>query len=321
MVALAEEGRAKPDDVSMTLRFVDLDLNQLLSGADKAYLPRPPTTPLSSLRLEAKRGTNIDARVDAKQVAYGAARIADVAMHLRLTSGEATLDQLAFAFAGGGMDASGSALAVAGGSHVVARGVLAGADAAQLSQFVDALAGRIGGKVNGAFTMDMAGDTLGNALRAGRGHAVLGMVQGSVSRDLMEKLSVNLLNLLRRGEGSVQVACLLGVVDLRNGGGGSFAPAAEKQGWHSDRRRSGRYPGQAPGYHHPVRSLHHGISSPSTYLFASAAASPIPTSTRDLVAAGQRARRWSTATRRGICRANCAIWRSAIPAYIDSKSI
>jgi AsmA family protein len=217
MVALAEEGRAKPDDVSMNLHFVDLDLNQLLSGADKAYFAKTADYTAFSLRIEAKRGTNIDASVDAKQVAYGATRIADVGMHLRLRSGEATLDQLAFAFTGGRMDASGSALAVAGGSHVVARGVLAGADAAQLSRFVDALAGRIGGKVDGAFALDMTGDTLGNALRAGRGQAVLGMVQGSVSRDLMEKLSTNLLNLLRSGEGSVQVACLLGIVDLRYG--------------------------------------------------------------------------------------------------------
>ncbi len=217
VIALAEEGRAKPDDVSITLHFVDLDLNQLLAGADKAYFAKTADYTAFSLRLEAKRGTNIDARVDAKQVAYGATRIADVGTHLRLKSSEATLDQLAFAFTGGRIDASASALAVAGRSHVVARGVLAGADAAQLSRFVDALAGKIGGKVDGAFTMDMAGDTLGNALGAGRGQAVLGMVRGSISRDLMEKLSTNLLNLLRSGEGSVQVACLLGVVDLRNG--------------------------------------------------------------------------------------------------------
>jgi AsmA family protein len=63
----------------------------------------------------------------------------------------------------------------------------------------------------------MTGDTLCDAMRASRGHAVLGMVQGSVSRDLMEKLSTDLHNLFGKRKGSAQVACLLGIVDLRNG--------------------------------------------------------------------------------------------------------
>jgi uncharacterized protein involved in outer membrane biogenesis len=212
-LALDEGPRGKPDNVSATLRFGELDLNPLLPGG-KAGVPADFTA--VSLRLDPNRGTNIDANIDAKQVIYAKTRLADLGVQLKLTSGSAT-SQLSLAFAGGKIDGSGSAVSVAGGTHVVERGTISGADAAQLARFADALAGRLTGRVDGAFTMDMTGDTLGNALKAGRGHAVLGMVQGSISRDLMEKLSTDLRNLFANGQGSAPVTCLLGIVDFHNG--------------------------------------------------------------------------------------------------------
>jgi uncharacterized protein involved in outer membrane biogenesis len=214
-LVLDEGARGKPDNVSATLRFAGLDLNPLLPGGKASAVPADFN--LVSLRLDPNRGTNIDAAIDAKQLTYAKTRLADFGVHLKLVSGAATLSRLNLAFAGGKINASGSAVSVTGGTHVVARGALSGADAAQLARFVDALAGKLNGRVDGGFAMDMTGDTLGNALKAGRGHAVVGMVQGSISRDLMEKLSTDMRNLFGNGKGSAQVACMLGIVDLRAG--------------------------------------------------------------------------------------------------------
>jgi AsmA family protein len=215
-LVLDEGPRGRPDNVSTTLRFGDLDLNPLLAGAGRESAAPADFTAVS-LRLDPNRDTNIDASIDAKQLIHGTSRVAGFGLHATLVSGAATLSRLTLAFAGGKIDASGSAGSVAGGTHVAARGALSGADAAQLALYVDALAGKLTGRVDGGFNVDMTGDTLGDAMRASRGHAVLGMVQGSVSRDLMEKLSTDLHNLFGKRKGSAQVACLLGIVDLRNG--------------------------------------------------------------------------------------------------------
>ena len=215
-LALDEGPRGKPDNVIATLRFGALDIGPIIAGADKASAAPADYTAVS-LRLDPNRGTNIDASIDAKQLIYAKSRIADFGLHAKLAPGSTTLSRLSLAFAGGRIDVTGSAASVPGGTHVVERGTLSGVDAAQLARFVDALAGKLTGWVDGGFTVDMTGDTLGKALKTGRGHAVLGMVQGSISRDLMEKLSSDMRNLFGNGQGSAPVACLLGIADLRNG--------------------------------------------------------------------------------------------------------
>jgi uncharacterized protein involved in outer membrane biogenesis len=214
---LLDEGpRGKPDNLTLRLRFAALELNPILPAPAKASPAKSDFTAIP-LRLDPNPGVTIDATLDAKQLSYARTRIDDLGLHLLLLPGVARVDRLNLAFAGGRIDASLSADTSAGGPHVRARGLLAGADAAQLAGLVDALRGKLTGRLDGAFDMDMTGTTMGGALKQGRGHAVLGMVQGSVSRDLMEKLSTNLLNLFRNGTGVVPVACLLGVVDMKGG--------------------------------------------------------------------------------------------------------
>jgi uncharacterized protein involved in outer membrane biogenesis len=214
---LFDEGpRGGADNLTAALRFNELAIDPIVAGTPKATAPPADYTAVS-LRLDPNRGTAIDATVDAKVLTFGKSRIADFGIHAAMKANGASISRLNMAFAGGRIDVTGAATTVPGGTHVVQRGTITGADASQLARFVDALAGKLTGRVDGGFDMDMTGATLGQALRAGHGHAVLGMVQGSISKDLMEKLSTNLLNLFRSGEGKVRVDCLLGIVDMRNG--------------------------------------------------------------------------------------------------------
>jgi len=216
-LALDEGARGKPDNISATLRFGDLDLNPLLPSTGNVTGGRAADLDSISLRLDPNPATNIDAGIDARQLSVHKIRIGGFGLHVKLDAGLVAVSRLNLDFAGGKIEASGRAATVERGTQIVASGTLSNADGAQLARLVDALAGKLSGDVDGAFDVDMTGDMLADALREGRGHAVLSVVRGSVSRDLMEKLSTDLRNLIGAGEGSVHVSCMLGVADLQNG--------------------------------------------------------------------------------------------------------
>ena len=65
----------------------------------------------------------------------------------------------------------------------------------------------------------MSGTTVAQALKASRGHAVLAMKAGEISRAQLERVSTDLRSLWRRNERSARISCLLGVIELRDGRG------------------------------------------------------------------------------------------------------
>jgi AsmA family protein len=208
-LALDEGGRGAVDTIAANLGFAELDLAPLIgSGRNSDAI---------SLRLETDPAANIDARVAAKQLTYETRRLADFAITARTTAGQLSVNALSFAFAGGKVEASGSAHAVPGGSRVAVTAGLSGADADRLAQTIDADAGELAGKLDGRLLLDISGATLSDALKANRGQAVLAMTDGRVARDLVERASADLRTLFRKGEGWMPVTCLLGIVDLQDG--------------------------------------------------------------------------------------------------------
>jgi AsmA family protein len=216
-LALQEAGRGKPDDLTLALDFVQLDLHQLLAGGGKAATAGADDFANFSLRLDGRRGTNIDASIKAKRLDYGAMRLAEVAIRTAITSGQIALKQLAFAFAGGTVDASGTANAVPAGSRIAATAGFSGVDAGRVAEMLGADAGQFAGKAEGGAVLEMTGQTVREALKVSRGSAVLAMSQGNVARALLERAATDLRSFFRKGEGSAPIKCLLGIVDLRNG--------------------------------------------------------------------------------------------------------
>lgn len=221
-LTLTEAGRGKPDDIGIAANFAQLDLNPILAGGGKkktAKIRAKEDNDYSALplHLETKRGTNFDAQIKAKALEYRAMHLAEFAAHGRLASGEVTVSQLTFAFAGGTVDASGSAHGAAVGTHVVANAAVSGADAGQIAGMLGAEAGQIAGKINGRASLDMTGETVKDALKASRGHAVLAMADGRIARALLEKISTDLRSLFRKNESMAKISCLLGVIGLHDG--------------------------------------------------------------------------------------------------------
>jgi len=93
------------------------------------------------------------------------------------------------------------------------------AEADALAKLVGVDGNEIRGRLDGGVTLELAGKTLGAALKTGRGTALLAMNDGDVSRDQIEKVSGDLRNLFRKGEGRVPVNCLLVILTLKDGVG------------------------------------------------------------------------------------------------------
>ena len=221
-LTLAEGGRGEPDDIAIAATFAVLHLDPLLAGAAKGKPGKGPSNAdygALSLDLEQKRGTNFDATLRAAQLEYRAMRFADVGAEARLASGEIAIRRLTFAVAGGTVDASGSARSAKPGSRVVVNASVSKADAAEIARMLGVEAGQIAGRITTRATLTMSGATVGQALRTGRGHAVLAMKDGDIARAQLERVSTDLRSLWRRNERSARISCLLGVIELRDGRG------------------------------------------------------------------------------------------------------
>jgi uncharacterized protein involved in outer membrane biogenesis len=217
-LVLIEGGHGRPDQISVELDSPEVDLNQLLDSRSQAGKnERHPSEP--SLDLEQKRDAIIDVRVGAQQVAVGKMRLADLKMHARLAPGQATLNQLRFAMAGGTIESSANVNDVAQGSHLVARTSILGLAIGEVAQLIGTKPGQIAGQVYGGIDLEMTGKTISDALRSSQSHAVIAMTQGLVARTLVEQASSDLRALFRKEQGETQLICLLAVLDLHDGVG------------------------------------------------------------------------------------------------------
>ncbi len=216
VLALHEGGRGEPDDIAADLAMKSLDLDGLMSGLghdkkkqDVAALP---------LQLDLT-GVNLAAQLSADQVKLATMRFSAVRFDGRLAAGDITLRALAFALAGGTVSASGSLQQAKAGGHLALTAFLTKAEASALAQLVGSEGGEIRGRLDGGAILDMAGKTLGAALKTSRGAAIMTMTDGNVARELLEQVSADLRTLFRAGEGRVPVNCLLGVLTLKDGVG------------------------------------------------------------------------------------------------------
>jgi AsmA family protein len=209
-VEMLEGKRGQPDDITLALDFPELDLKALLDAGGNTGKP-------VSLRLDDNPGAIVTARLGAKQVRYGAMHVADAALDGTVGVGEVALRALSFTTLGGRVDAAGTAKSAANATRITVSAGLSGADAAQIGSAIGAAPGDIAGRFDAGVRVDTQGATLADALAASRGEAAVAMTGGRVTRDLLEKASTDLRALFRKGEGSVPIACLLGVVTLRDG--------------------------------------------------------------------------------------------------------
>lgn len=207
------EGRAGvPDEITLDLEGDRLDLGPLLGrggGGDWQALP---------LTVAERRGTHLQGRIAAGELVLGAISLRDMVLRGRFASGLIEVSELGFGQAGGRIQMLAALRAVDDGSgRLTLRLDATGLDAAQLAQTASLQAARLSGQATAGIRLDITGETLGAALQAGRGQAVVTMTEGRIARSALEAASANILALFRDRDGTARIRCLVAAADLRDG--------------------------------------------------------------------------------------------------------
>jgi uncharacterized protein involved in outer membrane biogenesis len=201
-----------PDEIALDLEADRLDAKPLLGhggGGDWQALP---------LTVAEQRGTHLQGRIAVDELVLGSISLRDAVLRGRFASGLIELSELGFSHAGGRIQVIAALRAAdAATGRLTLRLDASALDAAQLAASASLQSARLSGQATAGVTLDATGATLGAALRAGRGQAVLVMTEGRIARSALEAASTNILALFRDQDGTARIRCLLAAADLRNG--------------------------------------------------------------------------------------------------------
>jgi len=217
-VTVHEGSHGSSDDIDLALAFQKLNLDPLLSSGDQKkssggsddWMKQPLTTP-------DKTSPRLTAKVSADQVKYNSVTLGAVDLSARIAPGEMSLAPSSITYAGVPVQVSASLKPADSGSRLTAEATAKGVDAVALMKAFGSTTNDLSGKLSAGMKLTLTGKTVQDGLKTSTGGAVLSMTNGRVSRDVLEKASMDLRNVFRKGEGTVQVTCLLGVMRLQNG--------------------------------------------------------------------------------------------------------
>ena len=209
-LALLEGGPGEPDDIALDLDFGALDADAIAAALGGMKGKKFGALPLHPKGLSA---VNLTADLATPRLSIGGQEFRAVTLQGRLAAGDVRLKELSFVLGRGTLSTAG-ALA---GDRLSLQSHLVKADISEIARELGATGKEIHGRLDGAATLSMAGQTIGAALKASEGAAVLIVRNGDVARSLIEKLSVDLRSLFRSKAGSVPVSCLLGIVTVKDG--------------------------------------------------------------------------------------------------------
>ncbi len=211
-VELREGNRGVADAIDLDLNFPRLDLTPLFTAPKSGGGD-------TSLRLEPDPGTTLRLALAAGQVTWRTWRATDVVLRGQSDAKGVAVEQIRLGLFGGRLE--GSLRAEPAGppptlaTRLAADLTLTGADLGALATLLEA--GTMRGRLDGRLTLNLTGDTLPAALRRARGQAWLTLGPGSIARDLLEKASVDVRALFRRGEGQAAIACGIALVNVADG--------------------------------------------------------------------------------------------------------
>lgn len=212
-LGLTEGAAGQGDAIDAKLQMPELVLDPLL-----AALPGGGQDEPASLQLDTDpAGARIALSLDTAKLSYRHWQMAEFSSAMRIAPGEAELQRLSAALAGGRLRANGRARDEQGRTHLTARVQLTKAEAARLAVLLGAEADPIAGRVTTGAFIEMRGATWADAMRVSRGHLVAAMENGRIDRALLEQASTDLRALFRNREGKAPLDCLLAVGTLQNG--------------------------------------------------------------------------------------------------------
>jgi len=206
-------GRGRSDDVQLELAFDRLDLDPLLEGGGSGKGGG------TSLTVDRTPDPLLAARVTALQLRYAGSEATDVRVAATVVPGQIKIGELAGAAFGARLQASGLLEAMDRGGKLSAEASVSGVDLQQLRRELRAGSVPMQGRLNAQLAAESTGETLEAAVRSAHVSAVVGMTEGGISRDVIEKASTDIRRLFRAPKGMTRVSCMLGIIDMRAGAG------------------------------------------------------------------------------------------------------
>lgn len=211
---LDEGPRGGTDKMAIKARYDTLNLDTMIAK-DK----ETKNTDWKSIALElpGKTAPEIKADLAAKRLKYGKTTLSGFALVGSGGPGALDIDSIQFAMAGATFEANATAKSDGKATRLKVNAGLPGGNLNELLKTLGAATDQISGQVSARIALEATGSKLGEALAHSNGYAVFAMIDGQVSRDVVEKASTDLRTVFRKGEGMSKVKCLLGVAAVKNG--------------------------------------------------------------------------------------------------------
>jgi uncharacterized protein involved in outer membrane biogenesis len=209
---LDEAPRGGTDKMAIKARYDTLVLDSMLgkrqAGTDWKSV---------ELQLPDKTAPEIKADLAAKRLQYGKTALSSFALVGSMAPGSVDVDSVKFALAGTTFEANATAKSAGKATHLHVNAGLPRSNLGALLELFGASTKEIAGQISARIALDAAASKLGEVLSRGEGSAVFAMIDGRVSRDVVEKASADLRTLFRKGKGMSSVECLLGVATVKDG--------------------------------------------------------------------------------------------------------
>jgi uncharacterized protein involved in outer membrane biogenesis len=211
---LDEGPRGGTDRMAIKARYDTLVLDRMLGEAEES---KQTDWKAVELQLPDKTAPEIKADLAAKTLRYGKTALPHFALVGTVAPGAVAVDSVKFAMAGTTFEANAEAENKGGTTRLRVNAGLPGGNLDELLKTFGAATDQIAGKISARIALEATGNKLGDALSRARGSAVFAMIDGKVSRDVIEKASADLRTLFRKGKGMSTVKCLLGIAQVKDG--------------------------------------------------------------------------------------------------------
>lgn len=211
---LDEGPRGGTDKMAIKARYDTLNLDTMIAKGKES---KSTDWRSIALQLPDKTAPQIKADLAAKRLKYGKTTLSGFALVGTGGPGALDIDSIQFAMAGTTFEANGTAKSEGKATRLQINAGLPGGNLSELLKTLGAATDQIAGQVSARIALDATGSKLGEALAHSNGTAVFVMIDGRVSRDVVEKASTDLRTVFRKGEGMSKVKCLLGVATVKNG--------------------------------------------------------------------------------------------------------
>ncbi|NMJ40197.1 hypothetical protein GWK16_03015 [Roseomonas sp. JC162] len=221
---LTEGNAGQPDAVVARMAFARLDLGRLLG--DQGGGEGDADTPLA---VPARPDPLVRAEITARQFVHPDISGTEASVKVDVAPSRIGLETHFVTSFGARLSAAGEAVPAGDGARLAADIELRDADIDGLRRAFGVHSVPVAGRmsVDAALTLEAA--TLAAARRNARLSAVASIVDGSISREVIEMASTDVRALFRTSQGMTRVTCLLAAVDV-NGGRGEAAPLRIRAG-------------------------------------------------------------------------------------------